>query len=103
MPFRVFYFEGNEAHIVARILINLPMFMTALIDTKNSLVVGQPPGYIYEKLYKIISMFDIEMPLNEPILSVENMSKYILRFWKFVDRNKWIWKEDRVKMVKQYV
>ncbi len=103
VPFRIFYFEGEDSATVARILVNLPTFFEALIDNNNSLVIGQPPGYMFENIYKIISMYDVKMPLGDLILSIENMGRYIPPLWRFVKRNKWIWKEEMKEVIKYRV
>ena len=98
VPFRFFYFEGPESHIVARILVNLPSFYWALIDKDKALVLGQPPGYMFENIYKIISTFDVEIPLGDLIMSLENMRRLIPLLWKFVENNRWVWRDLTIKV-----
>ena len=98
VPFRLFYFEGPEAHIVARILVRFPSFYRALIDKEKAIVFGQPTGYILENIYKIISMFDIETPMGDLIVSLENISRFIIPLWKFVENKKWIWNDMKIKV-----
>ena len=103
VPFRVFYFEGRDAPIVARILVNIPSFYTALIDHNKSLVIGQPQGYMFENIYRIVSMYDIDMPLGDLILSMESMGRYIPKLWHFVEKNRWVWREEMIKVINKYV
>jgi len=98
VPFRLFYFKGREAHIAARILVRLPSFYWALIDINRALVFGQPPGHMFEGLYRILSSFDIDMPLGDLVVSLENISRFIPRLWNYVDSNRWIWRDTRVKV-----
>ncbi len=98
VPFRLFYFEGPDAHIVARILTRYPMFYRALIDKDKAIVFGQPPGNIFENIYRIISMFDVEMPLGDLIVSLENMAWFITPLWKYIENNKWIWIDKKIKV-----
>ena len=98
VPFRLFYFEGPEAHIVARILVKFPSFYRALIDREKAIVFGQPPGYVFENVYRIISMFDVEMPLGDLILSLENIRRLIKPLWRFVENKKWIWRDIKIKV-----
>lgn len=98
VPFRLFYFEGPDAHIVARILTRYPMFYRALIDKDKAIVFGQPPGNIFENIYRIISMFDVEMPLGDLIVSLENMARFITPLWKYIENNKWIWIDKKIKV-----
>lgn len=98
VPFRFFYFEGPESHIVARILVNLPSFYRALIDKNKALVFGQPPGHMFENIYKIISTFDVDMPLGDLIMSLENIGRFIPPLWKFVENNRWVWRDLTIKI-----
>ncbi|RLF08399.1 MAG: hypothetical protein DRJ64_01100 [Thermoprotei archaeon] len=99
VPFRIFYFEGKEAPILARILINLPTFYLTSIDTDKAILVGQPPCHIFENIYRIISMFDVEMPLGDLVMSNKNMKSYLPPLWHFTENNRWIWKDIKIKIL----
>lgn len=99
VPFRVFYFEGREAPVLARILINLPMFYLATIDVDRAALIGQPPCHTFENIYRIISMFDVEMPLGDLVMSSQNMRRYIPPLWHFIEDKRWVWKDVKVKVM----
>jgi len=64
VPVRIFYFEGRDAPVFARILSQLPGFYAAIIDVKGSIVVGQPPYYYDEYIMRGAEGFDVEMPFS---------------------------------------
>jgi len=99
VPFRVFYFEGREAPVLARILINLPMFYLATIDVDKAVLIGQPPCHTFENIYRIISTFDVEMPLGDLVMSSQNMRRYIPPLWHFIEDKRWVWKDVKVKVM----
>jgi len=102
VPFRLFYIKGKEAHIVARSLIKLPYFSTALIDVNTALVLGQPPCFMHERIFELLTMFDIEFPYGEIIMSSKSIVKSTPYLWKFVrwDGGRWVWwwPEERLRV-----
>ena len=103
VPLRVFYFEGREAPALARVLIKLPYFITALVDVDRALVTGQPPSWMLETIYKVISSFDVKAPLCQLVMSSESIAKFIPHLWKFLKKAgrswSWTWPEERLRIV----
>ncbi len=105
VPLRIFYFEGREAPAVARMLITLPYFITALVDVNCSLLTGQTPAWMMETIYRVVSSFDVEAPLCQPVMSSENIAKFIPHLWKFLKKTgkgwKWSWPEEKVRVIQR--
>jgi len=102
VPIRIYYFEGREAPSIARVLINLPYFLTALIDTDKSLLTAQPPSWMEETIHKVISSFDVDTPLCQMVMSSENIAIFVPYLWKFLKRKgrgwSWKWIDEKVKV-----
>ncbi len=102
VPLRVFYFEGKEAPMLARILIRLPYFFTALVDIDRSLLTGQPPPWMLETIYRVISSFNVKAPLCQLVMSHESIAMFIPHLWKFLKRSRkgwnWTWPEEKVRI-----
>ncbi|RLE63781.1 MAG: hypothetical protein DRJ38_06750 [Thermoprotei archaeon] len=98
IPIRIWYFKGRDAPIISRILVSIPSFFTATIDVEDALVIGQPPCYMLEDLYKwIFTLFeDVEMPLGDLVMSSKNIRRFRPRLWMFVDKGKWMWIDELV-------
>mgnify|MGYP000041111779 CR=1 FL=1 len=105
VPLRVFYFEGREAPALARILINLPYFITALVDVNASLLTGQTPPWMMETVYRVISSFDVEAPLCQLVMSSRSIAKFIPHLWKFLKETRrgwtWHWPKEKVRIVQK--
>ena len=99
VPMRIYYFEGKDAAAVARTLVNIPGFFNAVIDDDKSLVVGQPPCHIHENIHKLFSMFDIDMPLGDIIISSSNISNTIPWLWRYTKDGVWIWRDEKLKVI----
>ena len=93
VPFRYYFFKGRDAHIVARILIDLPFFTLALIDEGKSVVVGQLPCSYLSQFYRLISSFDIEMPFGEIVMGSRNYGQWIPPLPLLVEDGRWVWRE----------
>jgi len=102
VPFRIFFIKGREAGLLARFLIKLPYFNFALIDVNSSIIVGQPPCFMHEKIFETFSMFDVELPLGELIMSSRSIVRFVPHLWKFVrwDGGRWVWwwPEERLRV-----
>ena len=92
-PFKYYYFEGRDAPIVARLLTNMPFFSFAIIEKNKAVVFGQVPCSLMEKLYMLLSIFDIKMPFGEIVLRLSNFSIYVPVFTRFVEEGRWVWKD----------
>ncbi len=105
VPLRVFYFEGREAPALARILINLPYFITALVDVNASLLTGQTPPWMMETVYRVISSFDVEAPLCQLVMSSRSIAKFIPHLWKFLKETRrgwtWHWPKEKVRVIQK--
>lgn len=75
VPFRIYFFEGSEAPILAKVLTQLPYFYISNVDVDRAIAFAQPPCSMYKNIYKIISMFDVEMPLGEFVMDSRNLLK----------------------------
>ena len=93
-PLRVYYVEGRDSRILARILVRLPLFQTATIDTDKAVIIGQPLNTYLREIYEIMSTLDIRMPLCELILDPKNITKQILQLYKHIKNKKWTWPEE---------
>jgi len=102
VPIRIYYFEGREAPAIARILVNLPYFITALIDTDKSLLTAQAPSWMEETIYQVISSFDVDTPLCHMVMSNESIAMFVPYLWRFLRRKgkgwSWQWIDEKVKV-----
>ena len=102
VPIRIYYFEGREAPALARILINLPYFITALIDVDKSLLTAQPPPWMEVTIQQVIASFDVDTPLCQMVMSSESIAKFVPHLWRFLRRRgrgwSWQWIDEKVKV-----
>jgi len=94
VPVRIFYFEGKDAPIFARILCQLPGAYTARIDVNKSLVIGQFPCKYDEYILREAETFEIEMPFKYFVQSSTDMRKIIPWLWKCIEGRKWVFREE---------
>ena len=89
VPFRVYIFEGKDTPILAKTLVELPYFHSALIDKERAYIVAQPSDQIRDYLSKIIKELDVYMPFGELIMELK-MKKKIPGYTRFFRKGKWV-------------
>jgi len=93
VPVRIFYFEGRDAPLFARVLCQLPGAFFATIDSGKALVVAQFPSSYDEHIMREAESFEIEMPYYF-VQSSTDMRRVVPLLWKYVEGKKWIFKEE---------
>ncbi len=94
IPMKIFYFEGRDAAVFARILCQLPGFYSAIIEGRKAMLSGQPPSSYEEAIMREAGSFDVEMPLGYFVQSSSDISKVVPYFWRFVERGRWVFREE---------
>ena len=94
VPVRFFYMEGEKAPMVARMLVRLPGFHYAIMDTDRSVVVGQPLAYYFEHIYSVLSEYGVEMPLGELLVSSRGVRRFVPTLWRFIERKRWVFNPE---------
>jgi len=89
VPFRVYIFEGRDAPALAKTLVELPYFHSALIGEERAYIVAQPFDSIREYLNKVIKEIDVHMPFGELIMELK-MKRKIPGYTCFFKNGKWI-------------
>lgn len=89
--FQALYFEGDETHIIGRILVKIPYLHYSLIDSGRSVVVGSFPAQEIEKIRYVISKFNVSMPLGVLSSSFNEICFRTPRLWRYIRDKKWCW------------
>ncbi|RLE81063.1 MAG: hypothetical protein DRJ51_04575 [Thermoprotei archaeon] len=101
VPMRTILLEGEEAPKVARILVQLPHFYSALIDEDKALITGQPLCSMQEKIYELISYSDARMPLGDIIMSSLSIVKEMLRYHELFREGMWLSPTEAREVLKE--
>ena len=94
VPIRIYYFEGKDAPLFARILCQLPGAFSATIDIDKAIVIAQYPCIYEAYIMQEAETFSIEMPHGYFIQSDMNMVKKVPELWKYVKNKKWVFREE---------
>ena len=94
VPVRLFYFEGRDAPLFARLLCQLPSAFTAAIDINKALVSAQFPCSYDEHIMCEAEGFDVEMPYPPFIQSSTDMKRVAPWLWRWIENGKWVFKEE---------
>jgi len=101
VPVRIFYFEGRDAPLFARILCQLPGAFTAMVDSGKALVVAQFPCSYDEHIMREADGFKVEMPYYF-VQSSSDMRGVTPLLWRYVEGRRWVFKEElRVPVVQR--
>ena len=90
VPIQLFLFEGAEAEIVGKVLVQTPHFFVTYVNSNSSLAIGQPPCHVLEKIYEILLSFNVKMPMGPLIVKAGNLTKKEVDFLKYFRDGKWI-------------
>ena len=94
IPVKIYYFEGKDAPLFARILCQLPGALSATIDVDKAVVIAQYPCYYEAYIMQEAEYFKVEMPCPPFIQSSANIVKVFPLLWKYVENKKWVFKEE---------
>jgi len=89
VPFRVYIFEGKDAPALAKALIELPYFHSALIDEETAYIVAQPSDTIRKYISEITREVDAHMPFGELRMELK-MRRRVPNYIRFFKDGKWI-------------
>lgn len=94
LPIKVYYFEGRDAPLFARLLCQLPGAFSAIIDIDRAAVIAQYPCIYEAYIMREAEYFKVEMPCLPFVQFGSSMVKKVPELWKFVEDNKWVFKEE---------
>jgi len=94
MPIKIYYFEGRDAPLFARLLCQLPGAFSATINVNKAVVIAQYPCIYEAYIMREAEGFKVEMPYGYFIQSDMNMVKKVPELWKYVENKKWVFREE---------
>lgn len=94
LPIKIYYFEGKDAPLFARILCQLPGAFSAVIDVNKAVLAAQYPCIYEAYIMQEAEYFKVEMPYPPFIQSSASIVKVFPLLWKYVENKKWVFKEE---------
>ena len=94
VPIRIYYFEGRDAPLYARLLCQLPGAFSATIDVNKAVVIAQFLCYYDEHIMCEAEGFRVEMPYGYFVQSSINIARIIPKYWQYVENKKWVFREE---------
>ena len=93
IPMRLFYFEGRDAPVLARVLCQLPGAYAAMIDVNRALIGAQFPCSYDEYIMQGIEGLDVEL-VRYFVQSSSDLRKVMPMLWRYVEGRRWVFKEE---------
>ncbi len=89
VPVRLYYFEGKDSALLARLLTSTPYFYYSLIDAERAVVSGQPTESVVAEIYELIPSFKVRFPFGDIIIE-KSLYSFTPTFHRLYKHGKWV-------------